>query len=240
MSEIPRSVDTPHYHLWTDALHARQLARDTESKWDRGSYVRWAIQSAWTAFEATCEVALETSGLGNRFKDRFDEAAQKKGLSSIDWGSGLWQKVLETYQLRKDYTHPRVPQGRLFAPADEADRAISTLRDATRSLFQALSQDAPKWVYEDKADGWQGRGVSRGMAHATLIKAGADEDDPGTIRVVYVYKGKEHITDVLPAGSDPQPFIDRLIAGIIVPISEVRVYKGPNLVDKRKINMRGS
>jgi hypothetical protein len=238
MSEIPRSVNTPHYHVWTDALHARQLARDTKNEWDRGTYVRWAIQSAWTAFEATCEVALETSGLGMRFKDHFDAAVRTKGLAPVDWGSGLWQKVRETYQLRKDYGHLLAPQKRLFAPVDEADFAIATLREATKALYLLLSQDAPKWVDDDNAFGWEGSGGS--VAHATVIKAGVDEDDPGTIRVAYVYKRREFVTDVLPPGTDPEPFTEQLIESIIIPISEVRVYRGTDLVDSIQVDMRGS
>ena len=33
------TVDSSQCHLWTDALHIRQLAREAPDKWDRGTYV---------------------------------------------------------------------------------------------------------------------------------------------------------------------------------------------------------
>jgi hypothetical protein len=54
MKEELRSVETPHYHVWTDALHARELARNTKDRWNRGSYVRWTIIAACTALEIAC------------------------------------------------------------------------------------------------------------------------------------------------------------------------------------------
>jgi hypothetical protein len=96
-----RSVYSPHYHIWTDALHGRRLAREATNEWDRGTYVRWAIASAWTAFEATCEHLTGASGLGNRFKDQLNGALDAKGWPRPDWGSGLWQDVLKVYNLRK-------------------------------------------------------------------------------------------------------------------------------------------
>ncbi len=29
-------IDSIQYHVWSDALHARELARQTNSPWDRG------------------------------------------------------------------------------------------------------------------------------------------------------------------------------------------------------------
>lgn len=166
MTLARRSVDTPNYHLWTDALHARQLARETQDEWDRGSYVRWTIQAAWTAFEATCEEILGSHGLGMRFREKFDEALEsyRSGLA-VDWGTGLWQGVLEVYQLRKDYIHPRVPQHRLFAPTSEADKTIATLRDAVKDLHTMLQEPHPRWIDDDSDRGWQGtRGLDQDVA----------------------------------------------------------------------------
>lgn len=237
-----RSVETAHYHLWTDVVHARQLARDSVDEWDRGTYVRWTIQSAWSAFESTCEDVLQTRDLGMRFKDRFDAAllAQKPG-APIDWGRGLWQQVLEVYQLRKDYTHPRVPQERLFAPLAEAEGAIETLRLAIRDLHTILGLQSPQWVEDDAAAGWKQRGGAGGFLNLTAIRAGARDDDPERVRVVYVYKGDEHESEVLPAGSDPRPAMEELLRRVIVPVSEVRAYRGESeLVDSIKVKMRGS
>jgi hypothetical protein len=72
-------IDSTQYHVWSDPLHARELARQTKNDWDRGAYVRWTIQTAWSAFENFCTEALGASGLGIRFKERFDQALAAKG-----------------------------------------------------------------------------------------------------------------------------------------------------------------
>jgi hypothetical protein len=239
----PRSVDTPHYHLWTDALHARELARETQNEWDRGSYVRWTIQAAWTAFESTCEAVLGSPGLGMRFRERFDDALDtyQSGLA-VDWGQGIWQRVLEIYQLRKDYAHPLVPQHRLFAPLAESDKAIAVVRDAVTELHSMLQLPHPQWVDDDSDRGWQGsKGGAFVSANLTVIRKGARDDDPNRIRVVYVYQGEEKESEVLPADTDPRPIMEDLIQRVIVPISEVRAYRGDDeLIDSIPVQMRGS
>jgi hypothetical protein len=57
---LPKLVDTPHYHLWTDALHLRALAHHARNQWDRGTYVRSALIVAWTSLELACDDALDT------------------------------------------------------------------------------------------------------------------------------------------------------------------------------------
>ncbi len=52
-------VENNHYHLWTDALYARALSREANNRWDRGTYVRWALLTAWIALEIACQDALE-------------------------------------------------------------------------------------------------------------------------------------------------------------------------------------
>jgi len=47
--------------------------------------VRWAIQTAWTAFENVCMDALATTNLGMRFKENFDSAVSAQGLPAVDW-----------------------------------------------------------------------------------------------------------------------------------------------------------
>jgi hypothetical protein len=97
---IPKLITTSHDHLWTDALHARELARQARNDWDRGAYVRWAVNTAWTAFESACGDALGATGLGNRFKEKMNGAISNLSLPALDWSQGLWQKVLKIYELR--------------------------------------------------------------------------------------------------------------------------------------------
>ena len=90
-------IDSIQYHVWSDALHARELARQTENPWDRGAYVRWAIQTAWTAFENVCMDTLGARNLGMRFKEHFkehfNEAVLAKGLAPVEWRKGIWQRL---------------------------------------------------------------------------------------------------------------------------------------------------
>ncbi len=231
-------VDNVTFHIWTDALHARELARKARDRWNRGTYVRWAVRDAWTAFEAACEDALGVSDLGIRFRERLDDAIDKKSLAALDWGRGLWQQVLQVYGRRKDYAHPRVPQARLFTPPSEAEDAIRILRDAIKAIYRHASLSEPVWVDADVDFG----GERASVAHATVTHAGVDENTPGAIRTAYVYRGKERVSDILPAGTEWRPLVDQLIEGIVVPISKVLVYEVPNHepIFSRDIPMRGS
>jgi hypothetical protein len=231
----PRSVESPHYHIWTDALHGRHLAREASNDWDRGTYVRWTISSAWTAFELACEDATGAQGLGYRFKDKLDGALSAKGIA-LNWGQGLWQQVLLIHRLRIDYVHPGVPQDRLFAPVQEADKAISVLREAIRDLCSRVGTPVPEWIDDDDNP----VAPKGGTAHATLIHAGVREDDPGTIRITYVYKGEEYESDLLPPGTDPSSLLHDLIRRILVPISAVRAYRRDTLIEEIPVRMRGS
>jgi len=230
----PRSVETPHYHIWTDALHGRHLARQTSNVWDRGTYVRWTISSAWTAFELACEDATGTTGLGRSFKKNLDDAVDSKGIEPLDWGQGVWQQVRQIHQLRKDYVHPAIPQERLFARVEEAEKAISVLRSAIHDLCFRLGIPPPEWIDDD-----ENPVVPKGgLAHLTVT--GAPRDDPNTIRITYVFQGREHEYRLLPSGTDPSPLLDELIRKVLVPISAVRAYRGETLLKEIQVKMRGS
>jgi len=233
---LPKSVETPHYHIWTDALHGRHLARQASNAWDRGTYVRWTISSAWTAFELACEDATSATGLGRRFKEKLDAAIRSKGIAPLDWGQGVWQQVRQIHQLRKDYVHPAIPQERLFAQVGEADKAITVLRSAIRDLYARLGNPSPEWI-EDDGNPTLPTGLH---GHATLIRAGVQSDDPNTIRITYAFQGTEYNSDFLPPGTDPSPFMLDLIRKILVPISAVRAYRGETLLEEIRIKMRGS
>jgi len=232
---IVRSVESPHYHLWTDALHARELARRSKNDWDRGTYVRWTIQSSWTAFEMACEDALERTRLGTRMKDNLDQALHHRQLSAIDWGQGLWQRVVRVQSLRHDYTHPGLEQHRLFAPTGECEFAIDVLRAAIKDIYARVGKQRPLWVEDDRNPEEPGS-----MAFAKVTRAGAKEGDPDVIAVSYTYRGEEHTSEVLPAGSDPEPVMQQLLESIIVPISAVRAYRGKELILEWNVRMRGS
>lgn len=228
-----RSVDSPHYHIWTDALHARRLARSAHNEWDRGTYVRWGIASAWTAFEAACLDATGVPGLGMRFKDRLNEAFAKIGVNRPDWGKKPWQSVARIYDLRIEYVHASTTQDRLFAPVSELDDAITVLRSAIKAVYGMANKPVPDWPDDD-----EDFVVGGDSAHATVIGAGAE--GPAAIRIAYVMRGKEFTHEIRAAASDPELLMDRLLKGLNVPVSHIRAYRGEELVDEWKLNMRGS
>jgi hypothetical protein len=231
-------VTTTHYHLWTDALHARALATQARNTWDRGAYVRWAVNTAWTVFETVCEDALGATGLGNRFKEKLDEAISALSLPPLDWGKGLWQKVLNVYRLRKEYVHVALPQNRLFADVAEANDAISILREAVKAIYQHAGKTPPNWVDDDRDRGWDDGGGSFGVL--TIRRQNTDETHPDVVKIAHLYRGHEYVSEILPPGTDPEPYIASLLRNTTVPISAVRIYRGHTLVEDRPIPMRGT
>lgn len=229
-----RSVDSPHYHIWTDALHARHLARQTADNWNRGSYVRWAVISAWTAFEAACEDALAVTKLGNRFKEELNKAFDSQSAARPDWEKGLWQDVLRIYLLRKEYVHPGTSQKGLFPATAEADDAIRVLRLAIKDTYRRAGGPIPNWPNDDHnpAD-------PRGLrASATLLRVGSDAPDAISIR--YVVLDQEYESDRCAPNTDPEPLMENLLHNLQVPASHIRAYRGPQLIEEWEVHMRGS
>jgi hypothetical protein len=233
-------IDSIQYHVWSDALHARQLARQTESDWDRGAYVRWAIQTAWSAFENVCSEALVAHGLGMRFREGFDRAVADNHLKPVDWGQGIWQRVLEVYRMRKEFVHvvPSISHQTLIAPIEKADRAIGIMRDGIRAVSDLVGLPHPPWVSDDVDSGWQGPRGARPTASGCLIHAGAKEDDPENVRITYVFRGNEHVNEIAPPGTPHGPLLDRLVNSLNVPVEAVRAYRGASLLEERKLPMR--
>lgn len=232
---IPRSVDSPHYHIWTDALHGRQLAREATNDWNRGTYVRWTVASAWTAFEATCEYLTGAPTLGTRFRERLDEALTAKGFDKPDWGSGLWQQVLNVYGLRKKYVHPAVPQKDLFPPTTEADECVAILRAAIQDMYVRCGASAADWP-EDDRDVIDPTGRSMGCLTAT--RSGATADDG--LRISYVtVDGKGHDVEITAPDEDHEALMRDLLRRVIVPVTLVRAHRANVLVAEWKVSMRG-
>jgi hypothetical protein len=233
-------VDSIQYHVWSDALHARQLARQTTSPWNRDAYVRWAIQTAWSAFENLCSEVLETEDLGMRFRERFDEAVAKKHLAPVDWGSGVWQRVMQVYQDRKKYTHvvPDISRAELMAPLEEAERAIAVLRDGIKAISDLVGLPHPAWIQDDEDPGWP---IPKGMfvTPSTWVSyAPGSENDPEAIRIFYVLHGEEHLSEIARPDTPYGPLLDKLLASLGKPVDAVRAYRGTTLLEERKTNMR--
>jgi hypothetical protein len=237
MPKVAKIVTTSEYHLWTDALHARALANQTKNVWDRGAYVRWSVNTAWTCFETACSDAFGVSGLGMRFRDTLDDHLKLVGHPAIDWSHGIWQQVLAVYKIRKSYTHVNLPQKDLLAPASVAETAIRVLRDAIKAAYLHTAKLAPHWVDDDRDSGWTSHET---FGYATLSLTTAKPDDATAVRIAHVREGHEYTDFTLPTGTDPEPLIAQLIANTNVPISAVRIYDGPILREERVLQMRGA
>ncbi len=231
-------VETPHYHLWTDALHARSLARQARNRWDRGTYVRWTITTAWTVLEMACEDALETTGIGRRFPENLNNDLAKKNFPPLEWGQGVWQKVSVVHKARKQYVHINASQKELFPEVIEAEKAIQHLRDAIKSIYIHVGKTPPAWVEDDEDPGWDG-GISS-FANAMVTHQGVSADDPNAIKIAYVYKDKEYITEICSPDTDPTPLLEDLIRRLRRPVSAVRAYRGTQLLIDRPLSMRGA
>ena len=162
---FPKIVETAHYHIWTDALHARALAHQSHNKWDRGTYVRWAITTSWTVFEMACEDALKEKGIGKSFRKNLDAAVIKRGLSQIEWGMGVWQQISKLHTTRKALVHINPAQAALFPNADDADKAIDVVRNAMRDIYLRAGIGSPPWVEGDKTR----KGILRTLSHRVRI-----------------------------------------------------------------------
>ena len=236
-SRHPKIVENAHYHVWTDALHARALANQARNKWDRGTYVRWAVTTSWTVLEIACQRALEKDSISYSFRKNLDSAIRCKSLPPLDWGTGLWQKVTQIQETRKNYVHRFLKERDLFPDAAVADRAITVIRDAVLSIYKHVKRIPPTWIHDDEDRGWdKGRTSS---ANATIIRAGACIDNSKAIRICFIRDNKEHIHEILPPGTNPEPYLEDLILHVKVPISAVKAYEGDKLISERSVRMRG-
>lgn len=235
---FPKIVENPHYHLWTDALHARALAKQAKNRWDRGTYVRWTVMTAWTVLEMACEDALQTSGIGRRFKENLDKACLAKALPKINWGSGIWQRVSTIHKARKEFVHINATQGQLFSGFEEADRAISTVREAINDIFAHAGKSSPAWLQDDDDKGWDRGAGSRG--HLLVGRAGVDPKGEETVRISYEYKDTEYDCELCPPGTNPEPLIEHLLQSLRLPVTAVRAYRGSAMIYERKLQMRGT
>jgi hypothetical protein len=236
---MPTIVDSTQCHVWTDALHARQLAREAHNKWDRGTYVRMCVTTAWIALETSSQEALQAPSIGYRFKENLDEAVAAAGLPALNWSSGVWQKVRQLQECRKNYVHRFASLSDMFPSAPLADDAILTVREGIKDIYRRLGQLAPKWVDIDDSRGWQSRPTVRPVV-LTLGHFGVDLADPNAVRVYMVMNGEEKLTTVLPPGYDHAYAVTELLARVGVPIEGIRVYAADELVQDLVVSMRGS
>jgi len=236
---MPTIVDSLQCHLWTDALHLRQLAREAKNQWDRGTYVRMCVTTSWTAIEVACQEALACPEIGHRFKKNLDKAIALALLPPIDWSKGIWQEVRALQELRKSYVHKFATLINLFPHASVAENAIKTARNAIETIFAHVGETPPSWTALDDAQGWQ-KSSNFGTANLSALHANVKMDDPLAVRVFMVINGEEKLNEVLPSGSDPSQVINKLLQNVLVPISGIRVYENGELKQDLVVKMRGN
>jgi len=118
-----------------------------------------------------------------------------------------------------------------------ADNAIAIVRQAITSIYNHVGENAPPWVNDDTDQGWANKGGISVFGNIYTTTSGVDENAPDTIKVTYIYKDKECMRDVLPAETDPNPHVDRLIETIGLPISGIKVYRGKDIIQEIQFPM---
>ncbi|MFZ5500971.1 MAG: hypothetical protein ACOY58_03550 [Candidatus Micrarchaeota archaeon] len=233
---LSQALESKHYHLWSDVLHARELARTTKSEWDRGTYVRWAVVSAFTVLELSCADAFEVPKMGDDFKRGLDKLVKDAGLPGLDWGSGLWQDVLELRGKRRKWVHRIENETDLFPDCSVADKAIEVVHEAVAKVYSMNKRPAPLWLSLEKDWGWGGRRGPHIEFHPCVGNTEALE----AVVVGYVHKGIDRRHRALPAGSDPVPVIEDLIKTSPWPLSCVYVEIGGIRVLEIPLRFRGT
>lgn len=223
-------IEDNHYHVWTDALHARALSHETNNRWDRGTYVRWTLMTSWITLEIACQDALEEPQISYSFKNNLNNAIEEKSFLKLDWGKGIWQKVMSLQELRKNCVHRFSQESDLFPDASVADEAILTVRKAIMEIYNHVEKRAPLWVNDDEDQGWCVKGMFI-FGNVYLTPPGVDENAQDTIKITYIYKDNECICDVLPPDTYPEPYVEKLIATIGLPISGIKVYRGHEVIN---------
>jgi hypothetical protein len=238
MNEIIRHIDSSEYHLWTDVLHACSLSSQANNSWDRSSYVRWTIVTGWTVLEMLFRKALEDEKIGHSFKNDVNLAVKRLELPRINWGEGVWQVVLSLKEQRKIYVHTKIDQDNLFLEAQLAVKYVDDVRECIKAIYSYVHKPLPKWINIKDDIGWDnGR---QGGINAIIERQGATIDNPLSIIIAYTYKGREHITEVLPEGADYIKVVLELVNTIKIAINEVKVYQGGKVIWERPLMIRGS
>ena len=185
--------------------------------------------------------ALDAPKLGMRFKEYFNEAVHGKCLPPVDWGSGIWQRVLSVYSVRKEFVHviPSISHGRLLTPVEEADTAIEVLRDGIKAVCDLTGNPHPTWVADDADQGWHGSQTGFGtMAYSCVLRDGVSQDDPMAVRITFDHGGQEHVCEIAPPGTPHGALLDRLVQRLNVQVDTVRAYRGSELLEERHPNIR--
>ncbi|MEK0315649.1 hypothetical protein [Cohnella sp. 56] len=233
-----KHINTTEFHLWTDVLHAKTLSCQAQNPWDRGSYVRWCIITGWTVLEMVFRQVLNDESIGYRFKEDVDRAIKNLGLPSFNWGEGIWQRILALKDTRKNFVHTNLEQNKLFLDTSVAIDYVKGIQDGILEIHKYTRTPIPQWILYDDDRGWDD-GSESGI-HILIERQGATKEDPQSIIVSYIYKGKEYPTEVLPANSDYLKTVTDMITNFRSPITGIKVYQEGKVIFETTLQMRGS
>jgi hypothetical protein len=148
-------ITNTNYHLWCDALHARELAKTTTDNWNEGTYVRWTILSAWTVLEQCCKDALNCKRFKGPFQGALNKAVSKQGLATLKWSNGTWKRVKDLKAIRNYYTHENADQKELWPDIAKACEAIDIVREAVKDIYVKAGKPYPQWIDDDAERGFK-------------------------------------------------------------------------------------
>lgn len=226
-----------HYHVWSDALHARELAKETRNQWDRGSYVRWSIISAWIVLEVACQDATGEKDISYKFRENLDSTLQSKFSISIDWKHGVWKQVSDLQGKRKKYMHQSISDLARFPKSTMAVKAIETVRQAVKDIYSMKGKAYPSWIDDDETNGFDRReSVS---INANCVSDNAKKGDPETIEVYRVSEGQEILECQFKDEAKIESNFDRIIKNSNASISKVLAKRDGKVVAFRKVDNRG-
>lgn len=206
--------------------------------------VRNAVIAACTTLEMACCDSLGLLELPDRvFKEGLKKALNDAGKTPIDFGSGLWQDVLNIQKFRNNYIHIGGKLMDLYPLPSAAEDAIKIIREAIHDIYRRMGKSSPKWVALDESGGWPQPGGFRMTGHLTVSRVGADPNAPDTYSIVLVTETGEEKPTIYLAGTTPEEDVfeevEDLLGRLNVPFSAVRVYRGPDLIYEDNFDMGG-
>ena len=245
-------------HLWSDALFARRRARESDDRsnapnkqgkdlanalqevrrnqnlWERGSFVRWTVSTAWSTMEQLFKVELGLPSL-HGIPAVLEEKMLAKGFIPIQSLSPLWLRIDGLRRERNAFTHGSLTYQQRMAPLDLADQAIRDCRSAVLDSFSCIGRTAPSWIHQDDVPGNVPTSIG------VLSVSGSDLHAAGDpVRIVAIFGGEEFGSRELRGDEDPYPHVQQMIESSIVPLDGVRIYRGQALEDEFVARERGS
>lgn len=145
-----------YYHLWNDALHVRELAREHNEDWKKRVYVRGCVNTAWTVLEVCCKDALNVNSLSHNFKESIKTSLSTQQLSPLNWGSGTWQKVLVLKDYNVKSSNFELGQSKIWDDLLVAEDAIKVARQAIKEIYANCNKSIPRWIEDDEPVGYMG------------------------------------------------------------------------------------